>query len=485
MAKDYCAYHAEKAANWNCLSCGTLLCQECFPASPDPARPPYCALCGGTVRHLGVGHSLPPLWSQMPRFFAYPFRVNGLAFLALLAALTMVAAKMFNGILVLLPAFIVGSLVIRQGLRVIEFCSKGRSRPPSIPELFDGNPATLKMVGLIFAYSAGVVALGRLGLVGVVAMVFLSGLLPASIMLLAIHGSLRDALDPGQVIRLAARTGWSYLGLVLVLIVTAQGPQRAIALIPPATLAHLAQQSPHLLMALLVVSTAYFNMVMGAMMGYLLFQHHQDLDIRLDSEHAAAPGDNRALELARAVLLVRASRYEDALRQMSGMVADYPDDLQVLAYHHKLLCQSGGDPDRVVRSTERYLQASLDKGRKSGLVAVLDAARRVVPDYKPKSIPVRTGLAEEYFLARQFKPAIAMIGMLHKEAPASAELPAAYYLLARIYSEGTRDDAKALMILDFVLAQFPGHALTAEIANYRKVILSLGQVGQAGACAAN
>jgi tetratricopeptide (TPR) repeat protein len=445
-------------------------------------RLPYCTLCGGNMHHLGVANSLPPYWSQMPRFFAYPFSLNGWMFLALLAALTIAAVKLFHpsGLLILLPIFIVGSLVIRQGLRVIEFCSQGRSRPPSIPELFDGNPTALKTLGLILVYGMMVRVLGHFGLLGTGAIICLSGLLPASVMLLAIHGSLRDALDPARVIQLAVRTGWSYLGLVLLLIITAQGPQQAIALMPAATIKHLAQDSPHVLLAMLVVSTAYFNMVMGAMMGYLLFQHHQDLGILPDDEHATAPADKRALELARAVILVRESRYEDALRQMAGTVVDYPNDIQVLEYHHKLLCESGGDPDRVVQHTERYLQILLDMQRKSRMLSALEAARRVVPHYQPKSIALRSALAEEYFLQRQFKPAIALIGMLHKEAPTSDELPKAYYLLARIYSEGARDDGKAVMVLDFLLKHFPGHAMAVEIENYRKVILSLGKIDQAG-----
>lgn len=486
MAKDYCVYHTEKAANWNCLSCGSLLCQECFPAAPEPMRPPYCTLCGGNMHHLGVANSLPPYWSQMPRFFAYPFSLNGGIFLAVLAALTIASVKLFDtsGLLVLLPIFIIGSLAIRQGLRVIEFCSQGRSRPPSIPDLFDGNPTTLKMLGLILAYGMLVRSLGHLGWFGLGAIICLSGLLPASIMLLAIHGSLRDALNPVQVIQLAARTGWSYLGLVLVLIITAQGPHQAIALLPAATLRQLAEHSPHVLLVMFVVSTAYFNMVMGAMMGYLLFQHHQDLGILPDDEHATAPADKRALDLARAVIFVRESRYEDALRHMAGMVADYPNDIPVLEYHHKLLCELGGDPERVAQHTERYLKALVGAQRKGRLVGVLEAARRVVSHYQPGSIAVRRALAEEYFLQRQFKPAIALIGMLHKEAPTSDELPAAYYLLARIYSEGVRDDAKAVMVLDFLLKHFPGHAMTGEIEKYRKVILSLGKTDQPGACTA-
>ncbi|MCS0585357.1 hypothetical protein NX784_27635 [Massilia pinisoli] len=480
MAKDYCGYHVDKAAAWHCVSCGTLLCQDCFPASPDSARQLYCTLCSGNMHYLGVGHSLPPFWSQMPRFFAYPFRTNGWIFLALLAFLTIASGKLLraHGVVAGVPIFIVVALGIRQGLRVIEFCSRGRSRPPSIRELFDGNPTVLKMLGLVLAYGAMVRVLGHVGWPGIAGMICLSGLLPASIMLLAIHGSLRDALDPIQVVQLAARTGWSYLGLILVLIVTAQGPQQVVALIPAATLGRLAESNPEVLMAMLVASTAYFNMVMGAMMGYLLFQHHQGLDIRPDDEHRVAPADNRALEMARAAILVRESRYQDALRQMAGMVADYPNDIAVLEYYHKLLCVSDADPDRVQLHTERYLGALLDAQRKSRMIGALEAACRVVPHYKPKSIPVRRALAEEYFLQRQFKPAVALIGMLHKEAPNSDDLPAAYYLLARIYSEGLRDDGKAIMILDFLLKHCPGHAMAGEIENYRKVILALGQTSQ-------
>jgi hypothetical protein len=169
---------------------------------------------------------------------------------------------------------------------------------------------------------------------------------------------------------------------------------------------------------------------------------------------------------------------------MAGMVADYPNDIPVLEYHHKLLCELSGDPERVVQHTERYLKALVGAQRKGRLVGALEAARRVAPHYLPGTIAVRRALAEEYFLQRQFKPAIALIGMLHKEAPMSDELPAAYYLLARIYSEGVRDDAKAVMVLDFLLKHFPGHAMTGEIEKYRKVILSLGKTDQPGACAA-
>jgi tetratricopeptide (TPR) repeat protein len=417
----------------------------------------------------------------MHRFFAYPLQLNGWLFLALLAILTIASARLFDvhGLLVWVPIFIIASLVIRQGLRVIEFCSKGRSRPPSIPELFDGNPTTLKLVGLMLVYSMLVGVLGRLGLAGHLAIICLSGLLPASVMLLAIHGSLREALNPAQVIQLAARTGWSYLGLILVLLLVSQGPAQAISLVPATTLEYLAIYSPHVLIAMFVVSTAYFNMVMGAMMGYLLFQHHEDLGIRPDDAHATQALDYRALEMARAVILVRESRYDDALRQMAGIAADYPNDLEVLEYHHKLLCQPGRDPDRVAQHTERYLQVLVDTQRKDRLLATLEAARRVIPQYKPNSIALRRALAEEYFRQRQFKPAIALLNLLHKEAPRSEELPAAYHLVARIYSEGLHDDEKALMILDFVLQHFPRHAMAAEIENYRKIILSLKPANQA------
>lgn len=433
------------------------------------------------MHHLGAAHALPSLWLQMPRFFAYPFELNGILFLILLAVLSMATARLFStsGVWVFVPIFIIGSLVIRHGLRVIEFCSQGRSQPPGIVELFDGNPTTFKMLGLMFAYGIAVASLGHLGWLGLALIVVASALLPANVMLLAIHGSLRDALNPILAIELAARTGWSYVGLLLVLGMTAQGPEQAIALLPETTLDYLSSHSPEVLMTLLVVSTAYFNMVMGAMMGYLLFQHHQALGIEADDGNMAGPADARALDLARAVILVRASRYPDALRQMGGMLHDYPNDLEVLEYHHKLLCEVGGDPDRVVQHTERYL-AALQAARRTGrMIPAVEAARRVVPDYRPKSIALRRALAEEYFRLRQFNPAIALLNMLHKEAPTSDELPAAYYLLARIYSEGVRDDGKAVMILDFVLQHFPGHALAAEITNYRKVILSLRQPAQA------
>lgn len=477
MAKDYCAYHTAKAASWNCPSCGSLLCLDCFPARPEPMRPPYCTLCGGDMRYLGVGNSLPPFWSQMHRFFAYPFKPNSLIFLAVLALLTTGTALVFSSqeFFIWAPIFIIVSLIIRQGLRVIEFCSQGKSDPPNLLDLFDGNPSTLKMIGLMLAYGAAVGVLGGFGLLGGLAIIALSALLPASIMLLAIRGSLLEALNPSEVFHLAAKTGWSYLGLILVLIIISAGPEQAMGLMPQATLQYLTMQKPYVLFSLFAVSTAYFNMVMGAMMGYLLFQHHDDLGIKADTEDDVRPTDKRALDLARATLFIRESRFDDALSHLGGMISDYPNDADVQERYHKLLCETGKYPDRVAPHTERYLELLLKSQRKNRMLPAYEAARRIVPDYRPKQITVRTALAEEYFRLHQYKQAIVLIGMLHKEAPKSEDLPAAYYLLARIYSEGLHDDDKAIMIMDFLRANFPDHPLAHEIDNYRKVVLSLRQ----------
>jgi predicted Zn-dependent protease len=438
-------------------------------------RPPHCTLCGDNMQYLGVGHSTPPFWSQMQKFFAYPFRANGLIFLALIALLTAGTVLLFErgGLLAWIAIFIVASLIVSQGLKVIEFGSQGKTRPPSLLELFDGNPATLKMIGLMLAYVFGVGALSKLGLLGVLAIFGLSVLLPASIMLLAISGSLLEAINPIQTFNLASKIGWSYLGLVLVLLVISAGPDQALGLLSPATLQKLMTQSPHLLFAMLAVSTCYFNMVMGAMMGYLLFQNHSDLGITLDAEHEVKPTDKRTLDLARAAIFLRESRFDDALRQLGGMLSDFPDDVTVHERYHKLLCESGQTPERISAHTENYLDLLCRKHLDNRLLPAFETTRRVIPTYRPKRVSLRIAVAEACFRQHQHSLAVALLERLHTEAPTSEDLPAAYYLLARVYAEGIRNDDKALMVLDYVHQHFPGHALFIQIDNYRKVVLSL------------
>jgi hypothetical protein len=65
------------------------------------------------MHHLGAGNDMPPFWSQMPRFFAYPFSVNGVIFLVLQALLAIVSFKLFStsSLLILLPVFVIGSVL--------------------------------------------------------------------------------------------------------------------------------------------------------------------------------------------------------------------------------------------------------------------------------------------------------------------------------------------------------------------------------------
>lgn len=475
MARELCAYHPAVPASWHCPSCGSLLCQDCFPAQPDSVKPPYCTFCGGNMRYLGAANSSPPFWMQMHKFFAYPLQLNGLIFLALIAALTAGTIQVFDmqSLFVFLPVFIIVSLVIRQGLRVIEFCSQGKTKAPDLLDLFDGNPTTIKMLGLMIAFGVASGLLATFGMLGVLAILGLSALLPASIMLLAVTGSLFEALNPAEIWRVASRTGWSYLGLVMVLALISAGPDQLLQMLPQATLQKMLTQSPHVFFALIAVSTTYFNMVMGAMMGYLLYQHHADLGIETEEPHAAEPTDKRKLGLARAALLLRESRFEDAIRELGGLVTDYPDDADAHGRYHRLLCESDLYPERIAQHTDRYMEFLVRTGRDNRLTGAFEAARQRQPDYLPRQISLRTRLANEYFRQRKYKAAIALLAMLHKEAPQSEDLPEAYYLLARVYSEGLRDDDKALMVLDYVLSRFPDHALNGQIGNYRSVLQAM------------
>lgn len=420
---------------------------------------------------------MPPFWSKMPTFFAYPFQVNGLTFLTLitlLAGIAFIAAHASN-LLMILPFFIMISLIISQGLRVIEFCSQGKTQPPDFLDLFNGNSTTLKTLGLMFAYGVALVFISRLGMIGTLGTIALSALMPASIMLLAISGSLAHAIDPTAIFDIARKMGWSYLGLGLILALISAGPEQAIALIPQSKLADMQEQNPEAFTTLLIVMTTYFNMVMGAMMGYLLYQHHGELGIATDDEYNGTETDKRVLELARATILTRESRIEEALRQLGGLISDFPDDTEIHTRYHSLLCESGCYPERIAPHTDRYLEFLIKSQRTELLIPAFEAARKHIPDYKPKVINARIGVANKYFQQRHYKKAVNLLSLLHKEVATSPELPEAYFLLARIYSEGPHDDEKAIMILDYISKHFPNTPLSSQINSYRNMLVTLAQ----------
>ena len=104
----------------------------------------------------------------------------------------------------------------------------------------------------------------------VVTILFLMFALPASTMSLAINGSIGDALNPVTLATVMKRIGWPYLILYVFLLLVSAGSS--------ATQLFLGTVAPvWLIVQLITFVSAYFTVIMFNMMGYVVYQYHEDL----------------------------------------------------------------------------------------------------------------------------------------------------------------------------------------------------------------
>ena len=110
-----------------------------------------------------------------------------------------------------------------------------------------------------------------------VALLVFSLLIPATMMVLIQHTSLRAAINPASLLHCISSIGWPYLLLWLFMFLLTQGSNIAaemlIAVIPL-----------WLLLPGIMFVTIYFWWVNAALIGYTMYQYHQELDIDIINE---------------------------------------------------------------------------------------------------------------------------------------------------------------------------------------------------------
>jgi len=223
MAKDFCKYHGKEPASWHCSSCGVFLCKPCLPANPHDRVTPRCPLCHDYIRYLGAANTAEPFWARMPSFFTYPFQVNALIFMACTAVIAAILPLHLVGVII---AVLLLAMNIRYLFAVIDRRSGGNTEAPGVFDVIGGGDSVfMRAVGLYFVYLAFVVMMAMRGPTSAfVGATLFALLLPASIMILAIHRSLQDAINPFVILSMISRLGLTYFAMFIITGIVSSGP---------------------------------------------------------------------------------------------------------------------------------------------------------------------------------------------------------------------------------------------------------------------
>ncbi|MGF1525268.1 MAG: hypothetical protein ACFCBW_00505 [Candidatus Competibacterales bacterium] len=401
--------------------------------------------------------AVTPIWRRLPVALFYPLQraafyvCTGAALLALLPV-------------PFLP-LLVSLFFTRYAFAVLEQVALGEDRPPAL----DGELWSTGL-GLPVKYFLLMVILLLVGLqvlhlgteVGLIYLLVVMLLLPASTMVLAMERRLGAALNPGFLLATVARLGMNYLLLYGLLILVSLGYLQALN-----ALASLEQQTART--ALLAFLTQWLGnhstLVTFYLMGYLIYQRQEELGFEAEAnsqsrrQREAHPW---AAPLAQGDWTAAAGELEQYLRWNS-------DDLDAQLAFHRVLLKLDNRP-RVREQGRLLIHQLLEARRRAEAVTVYLACHQLDGEFVPRDGQHVEILAQMLRQRRQFDEALDLLNGFTRANLQDPTTPELYLLALQILVEDLGQFKKALAVADFVESRYPEHRCIAQVKIYRGII---------------
>ncbi|UHQ54371.1 hypothetical protein [Microbulbifer sp. YPW16] len=461
-----CDYHRRSTAEWHCASCAKDFCRGCIPGAAANYHngQPECPLCRKPLEYTGACNNARPFWQMGPFFFRYALQPGPLTVVALSA----LASLLISGLNLLSLAMLVGAmaLVTRYNLLVIETLARGRMKAPALGEALDGRSAVLFLKVIAMMLVAGFVGYKLIPL-GERALqlysIALSLLAPAAMIILAVEGSLRAAINPLKLFYFTVVIGWPYWLLWLT--------TGAVSSAPGYLILAIGDELPRwAIMPVIAASTGYFYIVTSAMMGYICLTRQRQLGISPDPEDDAELMDEAEFERARTLaethILLSEGDYSGARQALVQTLRRYSEDPALNERYYRLLLaqrDTGALRELAPHLLEKFVR--LDRAYKA---AELYMATDPVPVIDNSRL--RHALADALYRQQKFRPAAQLLNNLHRDDPAYGALDAAYLLLARVYIDGFNREDTARKLLSFLRKNFPDSQLRDEISTLQGIL---------------
>ena len=250
--------------------------------------------------------------------------------------------------------------------------------------------------------------------------------------------------------------------------------------------------SPALSFPLQMGVATYLALVLFAIMGYALYQFHQELhlDVEVDfDEHREAGGGENIAKVgsARAALmeaepkdplerklkpLPAEGRIKEAIAEVKDFMRYDKLDLALNTRLHGLYARQG-DKAVILGHGQQWLTAFARAGQGKEARAALRALLAIDPTFVVDDADVILPAAGAAMKAHDVALAVNLVRNFDKRFPKHKDTPGVYFLGAKLLREQNRQHEKAAKILRAVLANFPEHEVAAEARTYLSVLESL------------
>ena len=476
MAKTFCKYHPEVPARWGCSHCRINFCKNCI--SSQEKQIPTCPVCGQQLESLGAGNLIRPFWQRIPQFFLYPFQFPPLLFMLLLTVLSIIVNKMPTDIMpfgILIELAMV-MLFVKYAYVVLEHTAHGFLQAQRIRGklLFDNLETPFKQLFIVFVFFIGLSELSELQTeLPLYVGIFLTALIfPASVMVLAVEHRLLRAINPLILLDMIRRIGNAYFIMCLFLLLLLLGAMQATNIMFDYLPASIYMPTGNFIIM-------YFALVMFNMMGYVLYQYHEELGYNIHHEHDGLT-DNNAWphetepELRKIEILFHEGKLAEAQQRLIQMNQQHPGNMQYRERLHRLLL-ARADMGGLGQYSADYIGRLMLENRPSEALRVFTDCYKLDKDFKFGNGRQRYMMAQLLNNNGQSRAALNLLTNLHVDFPGYEGIPDAYLLVARILCESFNEDKKAQQILEFLQNKYPQHPRMPQVKDYMAVVAGLGQ----------
>lgn len=415
-------------------------------------------------------HTIKPFWHRLNKFFAFPFQITPLLYGLFLAFCSLLPQLLFVGSFGLL--FFVAELGIvlaasRYGFKVVALGSRGISRAADFPSQLEDEwtalPWKLFGVSLVQGLVIGLIAALNPAL-GFAAVFVVSFVFPATVIVLVQSGSAWRSLNPAAIWGVVRVVGAPYLALCLFLFLLSSGAQVAVTMLLPLI-------SRWLLLPLFNFAFIYFGWVMASLLGYVMYQHHEALDIDLLPGGGA---DDRPVD--------RRSPAQVARQQADALVAEFitegdipaalgiayedqrlqPNDVAAQRRYHRVLLMTDKH-DTLADHARRYIALLFQQDLGSEAFKVWQDCRVRDPAFALEDAAATVAIARVAWRAGDAKAALAALRGFDKRFRGHASIPQAYELAARVLVQGMQRADMARPVLALLEARYPESEQTQEV----------------------
>lgn len=398
---------------------------------------------------------ITPFWEIIPQVFRYPAKTDALLTIGLFAFLWLLTG--IPGLVGLILAIVLVAATYRYAYSVLVHTARGNMEPP--PSYFSNVSENIfwQQLGLWILLFAVVFATAWLlgFLIAMIVLLVILVALPMATIILAIDQSITQALNPAVWFDGIGRIGLPYAALVLFLVLlmlTSGFLTNTVAPLFPFGIGYLIAN----------FISMYFLVAMFFLMGYVIYQYHEEFGWELAPQGALPRGPRANPLLEQAEEKIEAGDIEGAKRVLAATAAEAGPLSDVGERYVKLLRVSR-DGAALTAYAKKNLEGLLELGEEQKALDLILECNALDPDFKfrdGRHVLTFMELAARY---GRHKDVVDLAKGFTKRYPKHADTGEVLYLTAHTLTHNLGRDEAAWRIVRQLHKAFPNHPRRQEI----------------------